>query len=77
MKVELLKENMELIDKLKEMPVLHAFGKRDIGKLFSLVMSKDMQQEKRLLKKAAMTTGFISWWEEVCALLKTERKSTS
>lgn len=35
MKVELLKENMELIDKLKEMPVLHAFGKRDIGKLFS------------------------------------------
>jgi CRP/FNR family transcriptional regulator, cyclic AMP receptor protein len=35
MKVELLKENVELIGRLKEMPVLHAFGKRDIGKLFS------------------------------------------
>ena len=35
MKVELLKENMELIEKLKNVPVLHAFGKRDMGKLFN------------------------------------------
>lgn len=35
MKVEMLKENLELISKLKELPVLHVFGKKDIGKLFN------------------------------------------
>jgi CRP-like cAMP-binding protein len=35
MKVELLKENLELIEKLKNVPVMHTFGKKDINKLFN------------------------------------------
>lgn len=35
METELLKENLELIAKLKSVPVLHSFGKGDINKLLS------------------------------------------
>jgi len=35
MESELLKENIELIEKLKDVPVLHSFGKKDMNKLFS------------------------------------------
>jgi CRP/FNR family transcriptional regulator, cyclic AMP receptor protein len=35
MKTELLKENLELMEKLKTVPVLHAFGKKDMNKLLS------------------------------------------
>jgi CRP/FNR family transcriptional regulator, cyclic AMP receptor protein len=35
MKTELLKENLELMEKLKNVPVLHSFGKKDMNKLLS------------------------------------------
>lgn len=35
METELLKENIELIEKLKNIPVLHSFGKKDMNKLLS------------------------------------------
>ena len=35
MKTELLKENLELMEKLKNVPVLHSFGNKDMNKLFS------------------------------------------
>lgn len=35
MKTELLKENLELIEKLKKVPVLHSFGNKDMNKLLS------------------------------------------
>jgi CRP/FNR family transcriptional regulator, cyclic AMP receptor protein len=35
MQMELVKENLELMEKLKNVPVLHSFGKTDINKLIS------------------------------------------
>jgi CRP/FNR family transcriptional regulator, cyclic AMP receptor protein len=35
METELLKENLELIEKLKNIPVLYSFGKKDMNKLLS------------------------------------------
>lgn len=35
MQVELVKENLALMEKLKNVPVLHSFGKTDINKLLS------------------------------------------
>lgn len=35
MKTELLKENLELMEKLKNVSVLHSFGKKDMNKLLS------------------------------------------
>ncbi|MGV8058122.1 MAG: Crp/Fnr family transcriptional regulator [Smithellaceae bacterium] len=35
MQMELVKENLELMEKLKNVPVLHSFGKTDINKLLS------------------------------------------
>ena len=35
MKVQMLKENLALMEKLKEVPVLHSFGTRDMNKLLS------------------------------------------
>lgn len=35
MKVEFLKENIELIEKLKNVSVMQCFGKKDIGKIFN------------------------------------------
>jgi CRP/FNR family transcriptional regulator, cyclic AMP receptor protein len=35
MKTEPLKENLELMEKLKNVPVLHSFGKKDMNKILS------------------------------------------
>jgi len=35
MKQELLKENLELMEKLKNVPLLHSFGKKDVNKVLS------------------------------------------
>ena len=35
MKTELLKENLDLMEKLKSVPLLHSFGKKDMNKLLS------------------------------------------
>lgn len=35
MKQELLEENLELMEKLKKVPLLHSFGKRDVNKVLS------------------------------------------
>lgn len=40
MERELLKENIELIEKLKNVPVLHSFGKKDVNKLLSFSIIK-------------------------------------
>jgi CRP-like cAMP-binding protein len=40
METELLKENIELIEKLKNVPVLYSFGKKDINKLLSFSVIK-------------------------------------
>lgn len=53
MKVELLKENLELIEKLKDMPVLHSFGKRDIGKLFNFSNVKKYYEGETIIEEGS------------------------
>jgi hypothetical protein len=40
MEKELLKENVELIEKLKNLHVMHSFGKKEMNKLLSFSIIK-------------------------------------
>lgn len=53
MRTELLKENLELIEKLKNVPVLHSFGKKDINKLLSFSNVKKYTAGENIIEEGS------------------------
>jgi CRP/FNR family transcriptional regulator, cyclic AMP receptor protein len=53
MNTELLKENLELIEKLKNVPVLHSFGKKDINKLLSFSNIKKYSAGENIIEEGS------------------------
>jgi CRP/FNR family transcriptional regulator, cyclic AMP receptor protein len=53
MKIELLKENLDLIEKLKNVPALHTFGKKDINKLLSFSNIKKYSAGENIIEEGS------------------------
>ncbi len=53
METELLKENLELVEKLKNVPVLHSFGKKDINKLLSFSNVKKYSAGEMIIEEGS------------------------
>ena len=53
METEQLKENLELVEKLKNVPVLHSFGKKDINKLLSFSNVKKYSAGEMIIEEGS------------------------
>jgi len=67
MKTELLKENLDLMEKLKSVPLLHSFGKKDMNKLLSFSKIKKYSAGEIIIEEGSYDNWFIFWWPATSA----------
>lgn len=53
MKTVLLQENLEMIEKLKKVPVLHSFGKKDITKFLNFSIIKKFSEGEIIIEEGS------------------------
>ncbi len=53
MEIERVKENLEILEKLKNVPVLHSFGKRDMNKVLSFSNVKKYSAGETIIEEGS------------------------